>query len=86
MLFCNYFPHMSKHVIGQSILWSTIACSILLFCCRFRKQYEKYDVIYKHYPGPCKQLLGPGIVSDFQALPWAVLTVTSVTYCIYLLA
>jgi len=20
MLFCNYFPHMSKHVIGQSIL------------------------------------------------------------------
>ncbi|VDI14985.1 arylesterase / paraoxonase [Mytilus galloprovincialis] len=21
-------------------------------------QYEKYDVIYTHYPGPCKQLLG----------------------------
>lgn len=27
---------------------------------RLFMQYEKYDVIYTHYPGPCKQLLGKG--------------------------
>ncbi|XP_071133500.1 serum paraoxonase/arylesterase 1-like isoform X1 [Mytilus edulis] len=39
----------------------------VLFCAAFTHhvykyillmQYEKYDVIYTHYPGPCKQLLG----------------------------
>ena len=46
-------------------------CIIHVYRFIFRKQYEKYDVIYKHYPGPCKQLLGPdgGGSEDLTTLP-----------------
>ena len=29
---------------------------------RLVMNYEKYDVIYTHYPGPCKQLDGAGFI------------------------